>query len=738
MDGQNEDTFGSNGFQTMGIMNALKTGDVQADLIIAFCAPFVLKIFFSWLRKLEDIDISAWIEFFFGKEEDCTEYERFISHRTTTTSWGSRMNADDDTQNSVLLKAIKMYLHQVVQLHLQRANIDLTQMEDNNYDGGYYDYDSDEDDDSNNNYGSRKTLVGTLSRYKLVNQPPSNEWYDLGTHGNEGGLVQLCINNQNQNTEGESKEGNHNSAPLQVNDTTFHFKSPVDGAIEAFIDTAYKWYIEQLRKLEDHARYFYEMNAPACKIGNEESSSCTTYKRYKLSEEKSFDSLFFRDKDSLLNIVDHFQNKSGKYSIKGYPHKLGVLLHGPPGTGKTSLIKALAQYTGRSIVNVPLSRVNTNSELMSIFFDRNYQVEGSSVSVKLNFKDVIFVMEDVDAATNIVKRRDGRTPAASDVFDKIELPTPKSLWRMFLESGSSECKELVEKLLEKSERLKKEAEVIKPEVLRSIAQRLTSKPALGLVGADSMDQKAARVCTEAMDSINDTIELCSQLDTILSSHATQIMALIESGVSIDDQFMEELLGEVVSLSTPIHSDSLVGLEQESRAEIGSPSIPDFDSEGPKSGGSDGKKKKTAGLGLSFWKDPDQLSLSGLLNVLDGVVDTPGRIVIMTTNHPEMLDPALIRPGRVDKKILLGHMEAADVVSMLELYFQATLSEDQVARVASTICGGRMGLKLTPAQIEQMAVEHDKLDNLLAELERRSPNSKKLATQVSKVKEPQRA
>lgn len=47
---------------------------------------------------------------------------------------------------------------------------------------------------------------------------------------------------------------------------------------------------------------------------------------------------------------------------------------------------------------------------------------------------------------------------------------------------------------------------------------------------------------------------------------------------------------------------------------------------------------------------------GLLNVLDGVVDTPGRIVIMTTNLIEVLDPALIRPGRIDKRILLEYMK----------------------------------------------------------------------------------
>lgn len=45
---------------------------------------------------------------------------------------------------------------------------------------------------------------------------------------------------------------------------------------------------------------------------------------------------------------------------------------------------------------------------------------------------------------------------------------------------------------------------------------------------------------------------------------------------------------------------------------------------------------------------DCLSLAGLLNVLDGVVDTPGRLLVFSTNHPERLDPALIRPGRINK------------------------------------------------------------------------------------------
>jgi chaperone BCS1 len=49
----------------------------------------------------------------------------------------------------------------------------------------------------------------------------------------------------------------------------------------------------------------------------------------------------------------------------------------------------------------------------------------------------------------------------------------------------------------------------------------------------------------------------------------------------------------------------------------------------------------------------KISLSALLNVIDGVASAEGRVLIMTTNHIEKLDAALIRPGRVDKKIKFG-------------------------------------------------------------------------------------
>jgi chaperone BCS1 len=59
-------------------------------------------------------------------------------------------------------------------------------------------------------------------------------------------------------------------------------------------------------------------------------------------------------------------------------------------------------------------------------------------------------------------------------------------------------------------------------------------------------------------------------------------------------------------------------------------------------------------------DSRGISQSGLLNALDGIGAKDGRILCITTNAPETLDPALIRPGRIDRRVHLGYigMEAA--------------------------------------------------------------------------------
>jgi mitochondrial chaperone BCS1 len=64
----------------------------------------------------------------------------------------------------------------------------------------------------------------------------------------------------------------------------------------------------------------------------------------------------------------------------------------------------------------------------------------------------------------------------------------------------------------------------------------------------------------------------------------------------------------------------------------------------------------------------ELSFSALLNTLDGAGAVEGSITILTTNHREQLDPALIRPGRCDREFELGYLTAASCAKMFGCFF----------------------------------------------------------------------
>ena len=70
----------------------------------------------------------------------------------------------------------------------------------------------------------------------------------------------------------------------------------------------------------------------------------------------------------------------------------------------------------------------------------------------------------------------------------------------------------------------------------------------------------------------------------------------------------------------------------------------------------------------------RISLSALLNILDGVASQEGRILIMTTNHIEKLDEALIRPGRVDMTIKFD-LANSDMITTIFRSIFATLEGD---------------------------------------------------------------
>lgn len=110
--------------------------------------------------------------------------------------------------------------------------------------------------------------------------------------------------------------------------------------------------------------------------------------------------------------------------------------------------------------------------------------------------------------------------------------------------------------------------------------------------------------------------------------------------------------------------------------------------------------------------PGRVTLSGLLNVLDGVTSQEGRIVLMTSNIAEKLDEALVRPGRIDKMIFMGniHGEAAEEM-FLRMYAPdqnessntaepcADISKEELEKLASEFRSKTPDDAFTPAQLQ---------------------------------------
>jgi chaperone BCS1 len=250
------------------------------------------------------------------------------------------------------------------------------------------------------------------------------------------------------------------------------------------------------------------------------------FKKVKFESSKTFDNVFFKEKTALKRRLDFFENHKDMYDKLGIPHTFGVLMHGEPGTGKTSTIKAIANYTKRHIIAIPLYKIKDISVLMKLFL--NVEIDG----VNVPFNKRIYVFEEIDCngLKDIVQHRRSsnkrRGPSQVDKNEKARLQS--------------------------------------------------------------------QLETELADISPDKIQTIMALATVSSKNETS-------------------------------------------------------------------NAKT-------------LTLGGILELLDGLVETPGRILIITTNHPDELDEALIRPGRIDMNLEFTKASREDIASMYEMWYNKTLDD----------------------------------------------------------------
>lgn len=101
--------------------------------------------------------------------------------------------------------------------------------------------------------------------------------------------------------------------------------------------------------------------------------------------------------------------------------------------------------------------------------------------------------------------------------------------------------------------------------------------------------------------------------------------------------------------------------------------------------------------------PSGVTLSGLLNVLDGFYAPTGVLFVMTTNHMEKLDQALLRPGRIDYRLYLGNASDRQKLELYRRFFPHSSEAEIREFVEASRSAGTMaefqGLLLSLAQGE---------------------------------------
>jgi chaperone BCS1 len=136
-----------------------------------------------------------------------------------------------------------------------------------------------------------------------------------------------------------------------------------------------------------------------------------TFTMHEFKTSKSFSNVYGHHVDELKERLDLFLNHPEWYMEHGIPHTLGIMLHGVPGAGKTSTIKALIKDSHRHPFNIRLREFTTQRQLMNLFFNETVVVQGADgnkQTLKIPLNRRIYILEDIDCLTDVVLDRELR------------------------------------------------------------------------------------------------------------------------------------------------------------------------------------------------------------------------------------------------------------------------------------------------------------------------------------------
>ena len=400
---------------------------------------------------------------------------------------------------------------------------------------------------------------------------------------------------------------------------------------------------ERSNNLGKQTYYFNEINIPL-------PMDSAGY-RYEMAQKTlNFDMTPFHTNKSLKNVfgmhlniikkrVDMFINNPRWYEEHGVPYTLGILMSGPPGTGKTSLIKAIAKDTKRHIFNICLRDTTTQTQLKTLFYNTDIKIlrNGATEIIHIPHDKRLYIIEDVDCLTDVVIDRN-------------------IIWKEKLDAGKISIEEY-------------EVE------MKKIHGSITGPDGLPLYGIAGAEEEEEEEGAEAGDG--------------QEFGSNQIMGFggMGGGMSYSELLKNENIENIITRSIEKNNS----IEKKNR-----------------SGFVTGEPKKRKPPKNIYRENPEKLNLSFLLNLLDGVLETPGRILIMTSNHPGRLDKALIRPGRIDISLDVGYCTKEMIIDMLKYFYET----DKININADWA----YNKEITPADMNKILLNNfDNVNNAINEL-----------------------
>jgi hypothetical protein len=185
--------------------------------------------------------------------------------------------------------------------------------------------------------------------------------------------------------------------------------------LQSFIDNCNVDYERRMKnKLGTH-RYFFDQMIQSKVRGSVQNPLPTThlvYTKTKFVTNRNFENVFFEERNQVAHRTRFFLEHRDWYDRKGIPYTLGFMFHGPPGTGKTSTVKAIANEGKRHIINVQLSEIKTKQQLQHLFFNDQIIVHNgtNTETYTIPVSERLYVIEDIDAMGDIVLRREWKKP----------------------------------------------------------------------------------------------------------------------------------------------------------------------------------------------------------------------------------------------------------------------------------------------------------------------------------------